>query len=197
MKSHTIIQQVTSAVLKLLEEEFKRADLKKVECLNWQPNLDKLSKEMPCCIFYLYSITENQELKERDPYQIQDRDKDGNYYEFLREPPLKLDLQYMLCAFAADPDTEQQILGRSILSLYDNSDLGKLEDLKEYINHPSDKIGLRMLPFSQEKQIRFWSALREPMRPASFYQVTIEMESERQRRFRRVEERIIDMRKKE
>ncbi len=195
--NYNIIQTVTSSVLNLLKEDFKRNKIKGVECLNWQPNAEKLSGEMPCCLFYLYGVNENQELKDRDPYTVRDKDEDGNLYEFLREAPIKLDLQYLLCAYAADPDTEQRILGRGILTLYDNPDLTKLESLKELTSHPSDRIGMRMLPISQQEQLNFWRALREPMRPGAFYQVTVHMESERQRRFRRVEERVLDIHQKE
>lgn len=195
--NHNIIQLVTSSVLNLLKNDFKQQKFKNVECLNWQPNFERLSKEMPCCIFYLYGVAENQELKVKDPYQVRDKGEDGNIYEFLREAPIKLDLTYLLCAFAGDPDTEQQILGRAILTLYDNSELTKLDEFKEVIKHPSDRVGLRMLPLTQDEQIKFWTALREPMRPAGFYQVTVHMESERQRRFRRVEERVLDIRQKE
>ncbi len=195
--NYNIIQLVTTSVLNLLKEDLKRNKIKGVECLNWQPNSQKLANEMPCCLFYLYGISENQELKERDPYQVRDKDSDGNTYEFLREAPLKLDLDYLLCAYAADPHMEQKILGRSILTLYDNSELSRLDDLKELAKHPSDRIGLRMMPVNREEQVRFWTSLREPMRPAAFYEITVRMESERQRRFRRVEERVLDIHQKE
>jgi len=195
--NHSIIQLVTSSVLNHLKEDFKRHGFKGVECLNWQPSTDRLAKEMPCCIFYLYGINENQELKERDPYQVQDKDADGNLYEFLREPPIKLDLRYVLCVYAEDPDAEQQILGRGLLTLYDNSDLSKLPELKEVVKHPSDKMALRLLPVTPDDQIKFWRALREPMRPGGFYQITVHIESQRQRRFRRVEERVLDIHQKE
>jgi hypothetical protein len=195
--NYNIIQLVTTSVLNLLKEDLKRNKIKGVECLNWQPSTQKIANEMPCCLFYLFGISENQELKERDPYQVRDKDEDGNTYEFLREAPLKLNLDYLLCAYAGDPDMEQKILGRSILTLYDNSELSKLDDLKELMKHPSDRIGLRMMPITREDQVRFWSSLREPMRPAAFYQITVRMESERQRRFRRVEERVLDIHQKE
>jgi Pvc16 N-terminal domain len=195
--NHNIIQNVTSSVLSLLKSDLKQNGIKGVSCFNRQPDAEKLSKDLPCCIFYLYSIDENQELKEREAYQVRDKGSDGNIHEFLRQPPIKLDLRYLLCAYASDSVVEQQILGRSILVLYDNKELSKQDDLKELIKHPSDKISLRMLPFPHEDQIKFWTALREPMRPAGFYQVTVHMESERQRRFRRVEERILDIHQKE
>ena len=195
--NHKIIQLVTSSVLGLLKEDFKRTGFKRVECLNWQPNTSKLANEMPCCIFYLYNVNENQELKERDPYQVKDKDADGNTHQFLRQPPIKLDLRYLLCAYAEDPDTEQQMLGRAILCLYDNSDLSKLEEMKEVIKHPADKIALRMLPSTPEEQLNFWRALREPIRAGGFYQATVHIQSERQRRFRRVEERVLDIHQKE
>jgi hypothetical protein len=195
--NYNIIQLVTSSVLHLLKEDFKKNKIKGVECLNWQPNAQKLANEMPCCLFYLYSVSENQELKERDPYQVRDKDADGNTYEFLREAPIKLDLNYLLCGYAADPDTEQQILGRAILTLYDNSELSKLDEFKELIKHPSDRIGMRMLPISREEQIRFWRSMHEALRPGAFYEITVRMESERQRRFRRVEERVLDIHQKE
>ncbi|NIR62786.1 MAG: DUF4255 domain-containing protein [candidate division Zixibacteria bacterium] len=195
--NYNIIQSVTTSVLKLLKDDLKRNNIKGVECLNRQPNAQKLADKMPCGLFYLYGISENQELKERDPYQVRDKDADGNTYEFLREAPIKLDLNYLLCAYAEDPDMEHKILGRCILTLYDNSELSKLGDLKELARHPSDRIGLRMLPISREEQVRFWSSLQEAMRPAAFYEITVRMESERQRKFRRVEERVLDIRQKE
>ncbi|HDS01553.1 MAG TPA: DUF4255 domain-containing protein [candidate division Zixibacteria bacterium] len=195
--NYNVIQLVTTSVLSLLKEDLKRNDIKGVNCLNRQPNAQNLAGEMPCCLFYLYGISENQELKERDPYQVRDKDADGNTYEFLREAPIKLDLNYLLCTYAEDIDMEQKILGRCILTLYDNSELSRLDDLKKLAKHPSDRIGMRMLPISREEQVRFWSSLREPMRPAAFYEVTVRMESERQRKFRRVEERVLDIHQKE
>jgi len=194
--NHNIIQLVTTSVLNLLKEDFKRNNIKGVECLNWQPSAQKLANEMPCCTFYLHSVAENHELKERETYQVKDRDRDGNIYEFLREPPIKLDLGYLLCSFAKDPDLEQQILGRAILVLYDNSELSRLPEFKEIIKHPADKIGLRMMPTGPDERLQFWRAMREPIRPAAFYQVTVRIESERQKRFRRVEERILDIHQK-
>lgn len=109
----------------------------------WSSRLTK-----PTLNLFLHDIRENNTLREAD-WGIQ-KNGDGTYTR--RRKPLRVDLRYMITAWANEPEDEHRLLTRTLMALY------------RYPNLPEDLLpqGLQEQPFPIPVQIAHQEELRTP-----------------------------------
>lgn len=128
---------------------------------------------------WLYQVTENEFLK-NDPV------RQGNTLLRLLQPPLPLNLFYLLTPFALDRESDLLLLGKSMEVLYDNA----IIRLTDPVNDVIDELRLILCRLTLEELTRIWEALREPYRLSVCYQVRVtRIDSQRQPETERVVER--------
>lgn len=130
----------------------------------------------PRLTLYLYRITENVELKNAERLEVGDGKR--------REPPLALDLYYLLTAHPStggNDDTarsreQHSVLGRAMQVMYDNAVL-RGSDLSGSLAGDSDEeVRISMNPMDQQSMdgiVSLWNTFQEqPFQPSVSYLVS-------------------------
>jgi hypothetical protein len=148
---------------------------------------------------FLYQVTPNQGWHNTN---LPSRNSDG---QRLTNPPLAIDLHYLLTAYASEYLDTEILLGQAMLLLHENPVLsrdGILHLIANPIGMPSDNNkkaresltlselseqidGLKITPqyLSTEEVSRLWAALQAPYHPTVAYQVSVVLiESKRRTR---------------
>lgn len=129
----------------------------------------KLSR--PTVNLFLHEITENKTLREHR-WQVE---KTNGAYSRQRKP-LRVDLHYMITAWAADAEDEHRLLTRTLLALFRHPTLPE-EMLPETLQGQPVDIPMQV---AQEELLRnpaeIWSALDNEMRPAISCVVTLALD---------------------
>jgi len=139
---------------------------------------------------FMYRIEENDYLRNREMQQINSN--------ILKNPPLTLDLFYMLTAYSPiDDPTEQtieehKILGMAMRILYDNAIL-RGSVLQGSLAGTDSELRIILTMMSMENVTQMWSSFQDkPYKPSAFYQVTpVAIDSMRQQSIQRIVEKDI------
>ncbi len=116
----------------------------------------------PTLNLFLYHLCENTTLR-RPEWEIQ-RNGDGTATR--RRTPVRMDLHYMITAWAADPEDEHRLLTRTIMALYRNVTLPE-DLLPESLQEQPMPIPLRVAdPEVLRDPADIWSALDNELRSA-------------------------------
>ncbi|HOR01185.1 MAG TPA: Pvc16 family protein [Anaerolineae bacterium] len=130
----------------------------------WSARLDR-----PTLNLFLHHLCENTALRQPE-WQVQ-RNDDGTATR--RRTPLRMDLHYMITAWAADPEDEHRLLARSIMALARHATLPQ-ELLPESLRDQPVPIPLRVAgPEDLRNPADLWSALDNELRPALACIVTL------------------------
>lgn len=162
MSSYTVIADVSRSVLSLLRTALVPELVKKEELIGLCPPHERESVQLG---LYLYNMDENPEMRSQEK-QFLDR-------EHFKDPPLSLNLYYMMYA-CSDADIsvraldEQRILGRAIQQLNDFRRLPQ-ENLRGTLTGSGGQIELQMIVLPFEEKIRIWSLFSQPYRLCAFY----------------------------
>ncbi len=125
----------------------------------------------PTLNLFLHRIQENQKLRQTQPMWETRHNPDGSFSQ--RRKPVRVDLHYMITAWATDPEDEHRLLGRAISSLFRH----------EYL--PSDMLPPSLqdqpvpIPIMIAKQDELqdtslmWSAMDNEMRPSMACVITL------------------------
>ena len=128
---------------------------------------------------WLYQVTENEFLKNDPP-------RPSNGLDRLRQPPLPLNLFYLLTPFALDREADLLLLGKSMEVLYDNA----IILLRDAVSGQTEELRIILCRLTLEELTRIWEALREPYRLSVCYQVRVtRIDSRREPEVARVVER--------
>jgi hypothetical protein len=125
----------------------------------------------PTLNLFLYDLRENTRLRQAQPAWETERYPDGTAVQ--RRKPFRVDLQYMITAWASDPDDEHRLLSRTITAMF------------RFPFLPDELLGPGLL--SQNKQVPLvvgqgnelqnlvdiWSVLDNEMHPALSCTVTV------------------------
>jgi hypothetical protein len=123
----------------------------------WPAGLDQ-----PALIVYLFELRENRERREPAP-QLR-RSPEGAARVV---PPRQFDLHYLVCAFAADPTTEYDLLWRALALLQRHAaDEGRLR-LADALAIP-----VRLEDSGELRTLDLWTSLGVTPRPALRYVAT-------------------------
>jgi hypothetical protein len=128
----------------------------------------------PTLNLFLYDVRENQKLRQTQPLWDIERQPNGTVIK--RRKPIRLDLHYMLTAWATEPDDEHRLLSRALLTLF------------RYANLPeellTDSLRTQPVPISimvaQTDELRnptdVWNVLDNEMHPAIACIVTLALD---------------------
>lgn len=70
----------------------------------------------PTLNLFLYDVRENQKLRQAQPVWETTHNPDGTVTQ--RRKPVRVDLHYMITAWAAEPDDEHHLLTRALMALF-------------------------------------------------------------------------------
>ena len=131
----------------------------------WSAHLSK-----PTLNIFLYDLRENVKLRGSENWQVT-RNKNNTVSQ--KRNPVRMDLHYMVTAWANDPDDEHRLLTRVLLALFRHPDLPK-ELLPASLQHQPAPISLQV---AQEADLNspsdVWSALDNELKPAVVLTITL------------------------
>jgi hypothetical protein len=133
-----------------------------------QPKKDWSSRvSKPTLNFYLYDIRENNKLRQPSPAFMSAPNAERKNSVVQRRHPIRLDLHYMVTAWATEPDDEHRLLTRAIMVLYRIPEIPQ-DLLPETI--VADQQGPIFIKAAQydtlEKPTDVWSVMDNQMRPS-------------------------------
>jgi hypothetical protein len=119
----------------------------------------------PTLNLYLHDVRENAKLRRAQPgWEIVERGN-GDNVSVHRRNPVRLDLHYLITAWATEPEDEHRLLGRALLALYRYTDL-PTDILPESLQDQPTPIAIRAAQTeSLENPNDFWSVMDNQMRP--------------------------------
>jgi hypothetical protein len=127
----------------------------------------------PTLNLFLHDVRENIKLRHSQQWMVEPN-PDGTATQ--RRPPPRIDLHYMVTAWANDPDDEHNLLARVLIALFRESHLPD-DLLLESLQNQNRPIPLQV---AQEDTLRnpadVWNALDNEIRPAITLMVTLEID---------------------
>jgi len=119
----------------------------------------------PTLNLYLHDVRENAKLRRAQPgWEIVERGN-GDNVSVHRRNPVRLDLHYLITAWATEPEDEHRLLGRSLMALYRYTELPS-DVLPEALQDQPSPIAIRAAQIdSLENPNDFWSVMDNQMRP--------------------------------
>ncbi len=128
----------------------------------------------PTLNIFLYDVRENQKLRQTQPMWETERKSDGSIYQ--RRKPIRLDLHYLVTAWAIDPEDEHRLLTRTLMALFRFPNLPE-DLLGESLQRQNKQIPLTVAQYSElTNTIDFWTVLDNEMRPAAVLEVTVSLD---------------------
>lgn len=126
----------------------------------------------PTLAVLLYELTEDASTRNRPMSR-----STSPANAVLRKPPITLILRYMIVPYAGDRLTEQQMIGRAMQAIYDNSVFSG-PDLRGSpapvgLVGSADTLAMTLNPLSLEERTRIWHAIQQPYRLSLCYQVRV------------------------
>ncbi len=139
-----------------------------------QPTREWASRlSRPTLNLFMHDVRENNKLRTQQPYL---GNSANGFMATVSPSPVRLDVHYMITAWANDPGDEHRLLGRTLMVLYrykalpDEFHFGQL-DADEY------EIMLKVAQYDQRDIRRdIWSMLDNEMRPIIDLTVTLAIE---------------------
>ena len=87
----------------------------------------------------------------------------------LRQPPLALDLSYLVTPFGASGEADHLLLGKSMQVLYDNA----ITLLRDPVASVHEELRIILARLTLDELSGVWESLREPYRLSVAYQVRV------------------------
>lgn len=188
MEQSHIIQKITELFTNKLESLSTAEEKYKVYTDETQfDNDDKTAKLK----LTLLGVEYNYSKKMASKIQQKEEDKKGNIIEFFVDPPVIIDLKYMITPYCNNKDDEYKLLGKIVKLIKDHGSL----DISEYdwISNNNKPVKIESISdMDINKQMYIFSILKMDYSPSLFYQITIGINSENKEIFRRVQKRQID-----
>ena len=120
----------------------------------------------PTLNFYLYDVRENNKLRQQSPYIMTEPNGQKKNSVLQRRGPIRLDLHYMVTAWATEPDDEHRLLARTIMVLYRAPEIPQdlLSDALKELDVP---ISIKAAQYENlEKPSDLWSVMDNQMKPS-------------------------------
>ncbi|RPI83756.1 MAG: DUF4255 domain-containing protein [Chloroflexi bacterium] len=166
-----MIDELDEVLRKLLIRELPITN-GEVDIAFQQPSRDwsaRVSK--PTLNVFLYDVRENQKLRQTQPMWENEKNLDGTITQ--RRKPVRVDLHYMITAWAMEAEDEHRLISRTLMSLF------RISNLPEDLLTDNLKIQNRPIPImaAQYNELQnpteFWNVLDNEMRPAISMMITI------------------------
>ncbi len=128
----------------------------------------------PTLNLFLYDVRENQKLRQTQPMWDIERQLDGTVIK--RRKPIRLDLHYMLTAWATEPEDEHRLLGRALLALFRYGSLPE-ELLTDSLRTQPVPISIMVAQYEELRNpTDVWNVLDNEMHPAIACIVTLALD---------------------
>ncbi len=164
MADYGVISDVSTSLMTLLDNDLNKKPL------NAHAVLDDLSGTAPAGLtltITLYEILEDAPSRNRPRPQ-----QPAGTAVVSTKPPMALRLHYLLTPWGGDSMTEQQILGRAMQALYDDTILSGTE-LLGGLTGSADTLKITLIPLTLEDRARVWYAIQKPYRLSVNYEVRV------------------------
>ncbi|MFC2023858.1 DUF4255 domain-containing protein [Chloroflexota bacterium] len=117
----------------------------------------------PTLNLFLYDVRENQKLRQTQPMWDMVNNPDGTVTKQRR--PVRMDLHYMITAWATEPDDEHRLLGRTLKALFQFPHLPE-DLLPESLQHQPSPISFMVAQYDELRNpTDIWNVLDNEMRP--------------------------------
>ena len=125
----------------------------------------------PTLNLFLYDIRENQKLRQTQPMWELEQNPNGTVTK--RRKPVRLDLHYMITAWATEPEDEHRLLSRTLMALFRLPELPE-NLLPASLQHQSAPISIMVAQYEELKSpTDVWNVLDNEMRPGIALTVTL------------------------
>jgi len=125
----------------------------------------------PTLNLFLHAIRENAKLRQTQPMWDLTQNPDGTVTQ--RRKPVRVDLHYMITAWATEPEDEHRLLGRTLMALFRTSYLPD-DLLPESLQDQPVVIPIMAAQYDEMKNpTDVWNVLDNEMRPAIGLIVTL------------------------
>lgn len=193
MPSYAAIAETSETLVELLRDRIAERDdivtVDRTEIALVSPARVEADSDVRLSL-YLYEVTENGVMKNADRWTIDD--------DTQQDPPLALDLRYLLTAFPAQGGNDEtaitvdqhRLLGLAMQVLYDNSIVGG-DDLQGSLSDADARLHISLEPESTNDLANVWNTFGEtPLYPSASYHVSpVLIDSTVERTVSRVRER--------
>lgn len=164
MSQSSVISDVSRTLQMLLET--KLAPDKTIKVTVTSPKTVKLVKEHQLNL-YLCQVVENPFVKNREPIRVG--------YDRLRQPPLALNLYYLLTPYIKNEEDnrdEHLLLGQAMRILYEHSILTD-PFLEGELKGSGEEIKIVLCSMNLEELTRIWNSLQMSYRLSVYYEVRV------------------------
>lgn len=128
----------------------------------------------PTLNIFLYDIRENQKLRQTQPMWENELDPNGHATQ--RRKPVRIDLHYMLTAWATEPEDEHRLLTRALMALFRFANLPD-DLLPESLQGQGKPIPMMVAQYSElNNSTDIWNVLDNEMRPAISIIITLSID---------------------
>ena len=125
----------------------------------------------PTLNLFLYDVRENQKLRQARPMLEIVHNDDGTVTK--RPKPARLDLHYMITAWATEPEDEHRLLSRTLMALFRYPHIPE-ELLPERLQNQPAPIPMMVAQYDELRNATdVWQVLDNEMRPAMACIVTL------------------------
>ena len=166
-----MIGDVDEALRQLLIQELPIKD-NQVEVKFDQPNRDWSARvSQPTLNIYLYDVRENKALRQTRPMWERFEDENGNMVQ--RRRPVRMDLHYMVTAWATEAEDEHQLLSGALMALLRYANLPE-EILPTRLREQPVPIPIMIAQYDEMRNPSdVWSALDNEVRPSVVCIITL------------------------
>jgi hypothetical protein len=128
----------------------------------------------PTLNVFLYDVVENQKLRQTQPLWETEHNPDGTATQ--RRKPVRMDLHYMITAWATDPEDEHRLLSRCLMALFRFSTLPE-ELLSEGLQAQGRPLPILVAQTGEmSNPTDVWNVLDNEMHPAITCTVTLALD---------------------
>ncbi len=125
----------------------------------------------PTLNLFLYDIRENQKLRQAQPTWEMVPNEDGTVTK--RRKPVRMDLHYMITAWATEPEDEHRLLSRTLMALFRHPHLPQ-ELLSESLQDQQVPIPITVAQYDElGNPTDVWNVLDNELRPALVCIITL------------------------
>lgn len=182
MSSYLVIQSTSKMLEQVLRQAYAAdadfaVDTSSQDAISFKNPTETAKNSSHKLSIWLYQVTENEFLKNQPPLRVNGSDDQQ------RQPPLALNLYYLVTPFTGESMMDYLLLGKTMQVFYENA----IIPLRSSGDEVSEELHLTLCRLSLEELTRIWEALKEPYRLSVCYQVRVNrIEPVRDRTQRRI-----------
>ncbi|MCA9545728.1 MAG: DUF4255 domain-containing protein [Myxococcales bacterium] len=190
---HRIIRQTTESLADTLEDGVRDIVGRTIQVVTGPPLREKFTRT-PALGLYMYRVGVRPRRREEQPSLVCQITREGSIREFYRDPPMLVNLDYLVSAWADEEPEQQELLGAAMRVLLEYPVL-EGDKLDGDAFDPEERIPVRPVEeLSAEFLMSLWRGFGEHLRPAVGYTCRLRIESPRRGPdLRRVDVRSLDI----